>query len=384
MALQLLALRILLVLVPLLAAQGLEENNHIVKLLPKKIETCQRPQLAPDQDNYKKNEEMVLSCPEGLQPSFTHARCWREFQSNSNEKSEYREVWLGKDSRGQWKHIWSKVECIEVLQVDPGTLEVSSTSIQVNWTCRAPEACSRMRATCRLAGPSSPPCEAEEVPGEEMLHGQEGTFSCPALQPFTEYSVTISLPPSTILFTWLLRRKEMVPDKPEQLWLDPSTGSLSWEPLPSCKGEIIGYQLSITARRAHDGSVLESMRVLLDRSVARHTPTHRSPASKSTVSEWGLARLVLGLPRCWSFNPRLGDPVVRAVPKHPSRCFCRVILPELRPYENFSHYCMIKEMLPPEEDAGKGVQAGELLPQSLPVLESSGSSEKSEDEDKMW
>jgi len=43
---------------------------------------------------------------------------------------------------------------------------------------------------------------------EEMLQGQEGTFTCSALQPFTVYSVTITLPPSTILYTRLLRTKE--------------------------------------------------------------------------------------------------------------------------------------------------------------------------------
>jgi len=65
-----------------------------------------------------------------------------------------------------------------------------------------------MRATCRLSGPSSPPCDAEEVTGEEVLSGQEGTFACSALQPFTDYSVTITLPPSTVLFTWLVRTEE--------------------------------------------------------------------------------------------------------------------------------------------------------------------------------
>ncbi|XP_062476431.1 uncharacterized protein LOC134164553 isoform X4 [Pezoporus occidentalis] len=213
------------------------------------LETCQRPQwdtrlqLKPDQDSYQKYEEVMLSCLKGFQPPFTHVKCIGKNMSNSNGKPEHREVWLGKDSRGQWNHTQDIVECIEVLHIDPRTLEVSSTSIKVNWSCRIPEACSHMRATCRLAWPSSPPCEAEEVLGEEMLHGQAGTFSCPALQPFTEYSVTISLLPGTILFTWLVRTTETVPDKPEKLWLDPSTGSLSWEPLPSCKGEIIGYQV---------------------------------------------------------------------------------------------------------------------------------------------
>ncbi|XP_030368583.1 uncharacterized protein LOC115619829 isoform X2 [Strigops habroptila] len=315
MALQLVALRILLVLVPLLAVQGQEEPHPNVEGMPRKPESCQRPRwdsrlrLEPDQSNYVKNKEVMLSCPEGLQPSFTHVKCLREVQSISSGKPEYREVWLGKDSRGQWNRIQSRVECIEVLQVDPGTLEVSSTSIQVNWTCRVPEACSRMRATCRLAGPSSPPCEAEEVPGEEMLHGQEGTFSCPALQPFTEYSVTISLPPSTILFTWLVRTKETVPDKPEQLWLDPSTGSLSWEPLPSCKGEIIGYQLNITARSAQDSGLLELEleRLRLSSSVTAHPLPAHGPGSSYVVTVQGLTAAGAGAAALWEFRTNRSD-----------------------------------------------------------------------------
>lgn len=61
---------------------------------------------------------------------------------------------------------------------------------------------------CQLAAPSSPPCEAEEVNAEQMLHGQEGTFTCSPLQPFTEYSVTIDLPPNTTLFSWFFTTQE--------------------------------------------------------------------------------------------------------------------------------------------------------------------------------
>uniref|UniRef100_A0A8B9FPW4 Uncharacterized protein n=1 Tax=Amazona collaria TaxID=241587 RepID=A0A8B9FPW4_9PSIT len=189
-----------------------QAQNRVQCIAPP--ESCQRPQwdsrlrLAPDWDYYKKNKEVMLSCPEGFQPSFTKIICGREVQPNSNGKPEYREVWLGKNSRGQWNRIQNKVECMEVLHVDPGTLEVSSTSIKVKWSCLVPEACSHMRAMCRLAGPSSPPCEAEEVAGEEVLHGQEGTFSCSALQPFTEYSVTISRQPLTILYRGVFRTKE--------------------------------------------------------------------------------------------------------------------------------------------------------------------------------
>ncbi|OXB53588.1 hypothetical protein ASZ78_012221 [Callipepla squamata] len=197
----------------------------------------------PDLDEYKKNEDVMLSCPEGFQPSYTHVRCSREVQTISRGKPVYREVWLGRASSSSWDRIRSSVECVEVLEVDPGTLEVSSTRIKLNWTCSFPDACQHMQATCRLAGPSSPPCEAEEVTGMEFLYGQMGTFTCPPLQPFTEYTVTISVPPSTVLFSWVIRTKETVPQKPEQLQLDASTGTLSWKALPSCRGEIIGYQV---------------------------------------------------------------------------------------------------------------------------------------------
>ncbi|KAF1485223.1 hypothetical protein FQV08_0012065, partial [Pygoscelis antarcticus] len=116
----------------------------------------------------------------------------------------------------------------------------------------------------------------------------KGTFTCPPLQPFTVYSVTISLPPSTILYTRLLRTKETVPDKPEKLWLDPNMGSLRWKPLPSCKGEIIGYQLNITAWRAHDGSFLEFKQVLVNQSVTQYMPSHQTPGSKYMVTVQGL------------------------------------------------------------------------------------------------
>ncbi|NXS42671.1 PTPRU phosphatase, partial [Balaeniceps rex] len=276
-------------------------------------ETCQRPRwdsrlrLAPDQENYKENEEVMLSCIDGFQPSFTHVKCVREVQSISHGKPIYRGVWRGRDGRGAWNRIRSNVVCLEVLQVVPGTLEISSTSIKLNWTCRIPDACQHMSATCRLAGPSSPPCEAEEVKGEEMLHGQEGTFTCPPLQPFTDYSVTISLPPSTILFTWLVRTKETVPDKPEKLWLDASTGSLRWKALPSCKGEIIGYQLNITTRSTQDGGFLEMERLRLSSSVTEHPLREHSPGSSYVVTMQGLTAAGAGAVSLWEFQTSSSD-----------------------------------------------------------------------------
>ena len=41
-----------------------------------------------------------------------------------------------------------------------------------------------------------------------MLHGQEGTVTCSPLQPFTEYSVTIYLPPNTTLFSRLFMTEQ--------------------------------------------------------------------------------------------------------------------------------------------------------------------------------
>ncbi|XP_009556138.2 receptor-type tyrosine-protein phosphatase kappa-like [Cuculus canorus] len=323
MALPLLTLSFLLVLVSLLAAQ--EERDPKVPGLSWETETCHRPQwdsrlqLTPDQESYKKNEEVMLSCPEGLQPSFTHIKCAREVQTISHGKPVYKEVWRGMDSRGSWIRIRSKVECIEVLQVVPGTVEISSTSIKLNWTCRVPDTCQHMRATCRLAEPSSPPCEVEEVEGEEMLHGQEGTFTCLHLHPYTVYSVTISLPPDTNLYAWLLSTDEAVPDKVEELWLDSSTGSLRWKGLPSCKGEIIGYQLNITTRSSQNGSFLEMERLWLSSSVTEHPLPEYSPDRSYVVTMQGLTAAGAGVASLWKFQTNSSDT------PHPLGINCRIV-----------------------------------------------------------
>ncbi|KAM6035897.1 uncharacterized protein LJ206_001082 [Theristicus caerulescens] len=286
--------------------------------------------------------------------------------------------------------------CVDVLQVVPGTLDISSTSIKLNWTCRLPDACQNIWARCRLEEHSSPPCEAEEVKGEEVLHGQEGTFTCPPLQPFTVYSVTISLPPSTILYTRLLRTKETVPDKPEELWLDPSTGSLRWKALPSCQGEIIGYQLNITARRAQDGSFLEFKQVSLNQSVTQYTPPRQAPGSKYTVTVQGLTAAGAGAASLLEFQSYVSVAGQPLGPWPGSAVLVVVVLSllvplsagilwfvlsrkrkalsskaeedhytELQPYENSDKYCVIRKTLLAEEDAGKGGQAGEPLAPAL-------------------
>ncbi|XP_053859971.1 uncharacterized protein LOC128822303 [Vidua macroura] len=251
MALPALALTFFLALAPLLLARGQKNHSPVNPWVHQEAETCQKPQwdfrlqLAPEQESYRKNEEVILSCPKGFQPPFTHIKCTGKVLSVINGKPIHREAWTGKDSRGSVINIQPKfrAQCLDVLQVVPETLKVFSTSIKLNWTCMLPHMCQHIRARCQLEQHSSSNCEAEEVKVEDILQGQEGMFTCSPLQPFTVYSVTISLLPSTILYTRLIRTKEMVPDKPEQLWLDPDRGSLRWSSLPSCKGEIIGYQV---------------------------------------------------------------------------------------------------------------------------------------------
>uniref|UniRef100_A0A8C0FJ27 Fibronectin type-III domain-containing protein n=1 Tax=Bubo bubo TaxID=30461 RepID=A0A8C0FJ27_BUBBB len=287
-----------------LVGRGLDSLLHLLAsppgppsalLMPSHLvgaERCQKPQWDSrfifDQEwgTFNPNDVVKLRCPEGYWPPPMEIKC---VKLNTREGSMIpRSGWFVRNSTGRWHRMEGNLTCVDILQVVPGTLEISSTSIKLNWTCRLPDACQHIWARCRLEERSSPPCEAEEVKGEEMLHGQEGTFTCPPLQPFTVYSVTVSLPPSTILYTRLLRTKETVPDKPEKLWLDPNTGSLRWKALPSCKGEIIGYQLNITTRRAHDGSFLEFKQVLVNQSVTQYTPLHQTPGSKYMVTVQGL------------------------------------------------------------------------------------------------
>ncbi|NWY06329.1 PTPRM phosphatase, partial [Nothoprocta ornata] len=243
--------------------------------------TCQKPRwgqkvlLEPDRSVYRKNEEVSLSCLRGLLPEFSLVKCSETDPAMGYIRS-VKDVWLGRNTTGHWIQIQKSVKCVNLLRVVPGTLEVSATSIKLNWTCRFPHACERMQAMCRLAWPPLPPCEAEEITREEMLWGEKGTFTCPLLQPFTFYNVTISLPPSTVLFTRLVSTEEAVPDKPQNVSLDASTGLLSWSALPPCKGEILAYQLSITARDARESGFLEIERLRLEGSVTEYAlPQHR-------------------------------------------------------------------------------------------------------------
>uniref|UniRef100_A0A8V0Y486 Fibronectin type-III domain-containing protein n=1 Tax=Gallus gallus TaxID=9031 RepID=A0A8V0Y486_CHICK len=262
---------------------------------------CQKPQwdprirFVPDKASYNLNETVILTCPVGYWLSHTEVSCMEQNPRQGSTASQ--SIWHEKNGRGRWQPVERNMICVDVFQVVAGTLEVSSTSIKLNWTCSLPDACQNMQAVCQLAGPSSPPCKAEKVMEQEILHGQKGTFACPPLQPFTVYSVTISVPPSTILFTQHLRTKAMVPQKPEQLQLDARTGTLRWKALPSCRGEIVGYQ------------VLE----------------HSLPYPGSTAAG-ALCRAALGLSRRWVLLP--SAPVLPLAELH-SQESARWHLPEL-------------------------------------------------------
>ncbi|XP_031951778.1 uncharacterized protein LOC116437754 [Corvus moneduloides] len=380
------------------------------------LEKCRKPQWDPkfifdqEQGTFNPNEVVKMRCPEGHWPPPMEIKC---VMLKPKERSMIpRSGWIVRNGTDNWHIMEENLTCVDVLQVVPETLKISSTSIKLNWTCMLPDMCQHIRARCRLEQRSSSNCEGEEVKGEEMLQGQEGTFTCSPLQPFTVYSVTISLLPSTILYTRLLRTKEMVPDKPEELWLDPSTGSLRWKALPSCKGEIIGYQLNITTMRAEDGSFLEFSQVLVNQSVSEYVPPRQTAGSKYVVTVQGLTAAGAGAASQLEFQTYVlvsGQPlgpwpgsavtvvvvvvvvVVVLIPLSAGILWFMLsrkkkALPskveedhytELQPYENAreDNYCVMKTFLA-EKDAGKYGQAGEAFPKPLPVLVFSGESEQ--------
>ncbi|KAM7023821.1 uncharacterized protein M8220_015379 isoform 2-T2 [Acridotheres tristis] len=89
------------------------------------IEGCQRPpwdsrlQLLPDQENYEKDEKVMLSCSEGFQPTFTEIKCQIEFQYYIDDDDATQYAWHGRDSRGTWVPLQSSVKCIEGCQRPP-------------------------------------------------------------------------------------------------------------------------------------------------------------------------------------------------------------------------------------------------------------------------
>ncbi|XP_015132969.2 receptor-type tyrosine-protein phosphatase kappa isoform X2 [Gallus gallus] len=256
-----------------------------------------RIRFVPDKESYNLNKTVTLRCSDGYRPSATEITCVKPRPRQGLPAPQ--SIWLMKNSTGSWQLAAEYVRCVEVLQVVPGTLEVSSTSIKLNWTCSFPDACQHTEATCRLAGPSSPACEAEEASGVELLHGQRGTFTCTSLQPFTDYTVTISVPPSTVLFSRGIRTKEAVPQKPEQLQLDARTGTLRWKALPSCRGEIVGYQLNITAWASQDGGFLHMERLRLSGQSTEHRLPTYGPGTRYVVAVRGLTAAGPGAASLW-------------------------------------------------------------------------------------
>nr|XP_026654511.1 uncharacterized protein LOC102069436 [Zonotrichia albicollis] len=368
-------------------------------------EKCQKPQwdsrfiFDQEQEIFNPNEVVKIRCPEGYWPPPMEIKC---VTLKPREGSMIpRSGWSMRSGTDAWRPVKGNLTCVDVRQVVPKIPEISSTSIKLKWTCRFPHICQNIRARCQTEWHSSSDCETEEVKVEEMLQGWEGTFICSPLQPFTVYSVTISRLPSTILYADLHTTKEMVPDKPEKLWVDTSTGSLRWKPLSSCKGEITGYQLNITTMRAEDGSFIDFSQVLVNQSVSEYVPPHQTAGNKYLVTVQGLTAAGAGPASQLEFQTYVlvsGQPmgswpgsavtvvvvVVLLIPLSAGiiwflLCRKKKALPskveedqytELQPYENVQgdNYCMIETF--PEKDAGKCGQAGEPLPPPLPVRES--------------
>uniref|UniRef100_A0A8D2MMT5 Fibronectin type-III domain-containing protein n=1 Tax=Zonotrichia albicollis TaxID=44394 RepID=A0A8D2MMT5_ZONAL len=286
MALPQRALTFFLALAPLLNTAQLTPS-HLVG-----AEKCQKPQwdsrfiFDQEQEIFNPNEVVKIRCPEGYWPPPMEIKC---VTLKPREGSMIpRSGWSMRSGTDAWRPVKGNLTCVDVRQVVPKIPEISSTSIKLKWTCRFPHICQNIRARCQTEWHSSSDCETEEVKVEEMLQGWEGTFICSPLQPFTVYSVTISRLPSTILYADLHTTKEMVPDKPEKLWVDTSTGSLRWKPLSSCKGEITGYQLNITTMRAEDGSFIDFSQVLVNQSVSEYVPPHQTAGNKYLVTVQGL------------------------------------------------------------------------------------------------
>ncbi|XP_056370577.1 uncharacterized protein LOC130265501 [Oenanthe melanoleuca] len=227
------------------------------------MEGCQRPpwdsrlQLVPDQENYEKDEEVNLSCPEGHQPTYTHVKCSSEVQSFSRGKPVYKEVWIGRNSRGVWVRIRSSVECSEILKVGPNNSEISSSSIKLKWTCRFPDACQR---TASL-------------------------FPSQRLSPLlTQASARTSrvLAPNSFLSRAGTGQGRRAGSLPAAGTFPAGTWELLHSSCASCP------QLSITARNAADSSVLETERLRLNGSVTELRLPEHSPGSSYAVTIQGL------------------------------------------------------------------------------------------------
>ncbi|XP_039400686.1 receptor-type tyrosine-protein phosphatase kappa-like isoform X2 [Mauremys reevesii] len=283
------------------------------------VEKCPRPQwdprlrFVPDRPFYGQNKQTTLSCPGGFQPSLSAIRCVGWGQTRSH--------WTVRD-RGAWRRITEIVTCAETPRIVPGALEISPTTIKLRWTCEPPESCQgswKIQAQCRQDGPLSDPCRRlEHTTREQPLQGQDRTVTCSSLHPFTSYNVTISggypatRPPSTVLYSRRVNTSEAAPDQPKIKPLDPSTKTLRWKQLPPCKGEIVGYQLNITAWREYDSDFLEVEELRVNQSVTKYLLQPWRHGSNYTVTIQGLTAAGLGQASRWDFETNISEPDIPA------------------------------------------------------------------------
>ncbi|XP_065454673.1 receptor-type tyrosine-protein phosphatase kappa-like isoform X2 [Chrysemys picta bellii] len=271
------------------------------------VEKCKAPdtrdarvRFALEQQFYSAGDSVTWSCPAGHRPSQPAIRCTRRGSQN---------VWSG------------TAACTVIPRIIPGALEVSPTTIKLHWTCEPPESCQgswKIRAQCRLDGPRSGPCRRQGLTSGQPLQGQDGTVTCSSLHPFTSYRVTISggypgtRPPSTVLYTQQVNTSEAAPDLPEIEPLDPSTKTLGWKPLSSCKGAIVGYQLNITARREYDSDFLEVEELRVNQSVTKYLLQPWRHGTNYSVTIQGLTAAGLGQASRWDFETNISEPAIPA------------------------------------------------------------------------
>ncbi|XP_074850552.1 receptor-type tyrosine-protein phosphatase kappa-like [Carettochelys insculpta] len=287
-------------------------------------EKCPRPQwdpslrLVPDQPFYGLNEQLELSCPEGSWASRSVVTCRRKRQGQS-----YRNDWVVRDSQGgTWRPVRTNVSCVMTPQITVD-LETSPTSIKLHWECRPTESCQgswKMQAQCQLEGPQPSPCWRREQSLVQPLQGLGGTVTCSDLQPFTSYHITISGDyPATrpvhtaVPYSRRVSTTQTVPEAPVTEPFNLSTKTLRWEQLPPCRGEIVGYQLNITAWRKYNSSFLEVKELRMDPSVTEYQLHRWRNGTNYTVTIQGLTVAGLGQASRWDFETDIAEPAIPAL-----------------------------------------------------------------------
>lgn len=115
--------------------------------------------LVPRKGSYTPNEELRLSCPEGVKPSFTSAKCVREFQGVTSGEPVYGDSWWGRRGRGAWTRIEEPVACVGTWGSSPRPLSALTLPPQPLLGAAVP--CRLLRSS-PLRAPSFPtaPCDA--------------------------------------------------------------------------------------------------------------------------------------------------------------------------------------------------------------------------------